>query len=185
MLRDQVWPSVFLENHDFARNVSRFGPGDGPYRDAAVKMLALMANTLSGTLFLYQGQEIGMTNVPHHWDISDFRDPVDLDKIEDLAFQSSEKIHEQSVGALALWGRDNGRTPVQWTDGAHAGFSEVYPWIRVNENYSAINVVAQLYRKDSVLATWKQLIQLRKSRSDVLMRGHFHLLDRDNKRVFS
>ncbi|CAK4031882.1 glycoside hydrolase family 13 [Lecanosticta acicola] len=186
MLDEGAWPTVFLENHDFARSVTRFGPGDGPFRDAAAKMLALMAITLSGTLFIYQGQEIGMTNIPPSWTKTDFKDHADLERIADIDDEKANELREASEKALATWGRDNGRTPVHWSAEAHAGFSKSEPWIRVNENYAQINIADQLGRKDSVLAFWKFLIQVRKDWwTELLTRGRFRLLDKDNKRTFS
>lgn len=186
MLDDGAWPTVFLENHDFARSVSRFGPGDGPDRDAAAKMLALMAATLSGTLFIYQGQEIGMTNIPPHWSKEEFRDNADLDHIQDIDGAKAAELREKSEKALATWGRDNGRTPVQWSSRMYAGFSEVEPWIRVNDNYPQINVEDQIDRQDSVLSFWKFLMRARKDWwAELLVRGRFRLLDRENVKVFS
>jgi oligo-1,6-glucosidase len=185
LLDDGGWPTAFLENHDFARSVSRFGPGEGVYREAAAKMLALMAATLSGTLFIYQGEEIGMTNVPPHWGRDDFKDNADLEHIEDIDPTKDAEAVEKSVNALVTWGRDNGRTPVQWSDEAHAGFSDVKPWIKVIDNYTHINVAEQLGKPDSILSFWVKMMQMRKEMSHVLVSGLFRLVDRDNLSVFS
>ncbi|KAK4618204.1 Alpha-glucosidase [Fulvia fulva] len=185
MLDEGAWPTVFLENHDFARSVSRFGPGDGPHRDDAAKMLALMACTLSGTLFIYQGQEIGMTNVPPHWRKSEFRDNADLDNIEDIDEKKAPGLREKSEKALVTWGRDNGRTLMQWSGETHAGFSEGEPWIGVNDNYQEVNVTNQIDRQDSVLAFWKHLVRVRKDYWEFLGRGRFQLLDRDEQQTMS
>lgn len=188
MLDDGGWPTVFIENHDFARSVSRFGPGDGPFREQGAKMLALLATTLSGTLFIYQGQEIGMTNVPLHWTKKDFRDHYDLGHIEEVDKSADERAGEETEWnkALATWGRDNGRTPMHWSSQAYAGFSERQPWIGVNDNYPQINVAEQLGRPDSVLAFWKLLTSIRKGQwSDQLIRGTMRLVDRDDMTVFA
>lgn len=185
LLDDGGWPTVFLENHDFARSVSRFGPGEGIHCEAAAKMLALMAATLSGTLFIYQGEEIGMTNVPSHWSREDFQDNADLERIKQIDPIKDSAAVEKSITALATWGRDNGRTPVHWSDEAYAGFSDVKPWIRVIDNYTHINVAKQLGKPDSVLSFWVKMIQMRRERAQVLIRGSFRLFDRDNPSVFS
>ncbi|USP81659.1 glycoside hydrolase family 13 protein [Curvularia clavata] len=185
LLDDGGWPTVFLENHDFARSVCRFGPGEGVYREAAARMMALLAATLSGTLFIYQGEEIGMTNVPSYWARDDFQDNADLEHIEDIDATKDPAAVEKSVTALATWGRDNGRTPVQWSNEMYAGFSDVKPWIRVIDNYTDINVAEQLGKPDSVLSFWIRMMKVRREMSQVLMRGSFRLLDRDNLSVFS
>jgi len=185
LLDDGGWPTAFLENHDFARSISRFGPGEGVYREAAAKMLALMAATLSGTFFIYQGEEIGMTNVPSSWGRDDFQDNADLEHIEDIDPTKDAEAVEKSITALAMWGRDNGRTPVQWSDEAYAGFSDVKPWIRVIDNYTHINVAQQLGKPDSVLSFWVKMMRMRKEMSHVLTFGSFRLVDRDNPSVFS
>lgn len=188
MLDDGGWPTVFIENHDFARSVSRFGPGDGPFREQGAKMLALLATTLSGTLFIFQGQEIGMTNVPLHWTKDDFRDHYDLVHIEEVNKGAAEKADEETEWnkALATWGRDNGRTPMQWSSEEYAGFSERQPWIGVNDNYKQINVAEQLERHDSVIAFWKRLVSIRMGQlADLLIRGTFRLVDRDDMTIFA
>ncbi|XP_014561492.1 glycoside hydrolase family 13 protein [Bipolaris victoriae FI3] len=185
LLDDGGWPTAFLENHDFARSVSRFGPGEGVYREAAARMLALMAATLSGTFFIYQGQEIGMTNVPSHWGRDDFKDNADLEHIEDIDPTKDAEAVEKSIDALTTWGRDNGRTPVQWSDKEHAGFSDVKPWIRVIDNYTHINVEEQLGNPNSIRSFWVKMMKMRKEMYDVLACGLFCLVDRDNPSVFS
>lgn len=185
LLDNGGWPTAFLENHDFARSVSRFGPGEGVHREAAARMLALMAATLSGTFFMYQGEEIGMTNVPSYWGRDDFQDNADLEHIEDIDPNKDPEAVEKSVTALTTWGRDNGRTPVQWSDEAYAGFSDVKPWIRVIDNYTHINVADQLGKPDSILSFWVRMMRLRKEMSHVLVAGIFRLVDRDNPCLFS
>lgn len=177
-----AWTTAFLENHDNSRSVSRFGPGDGPQCEAAAKMLAVFVCTLSGTLFIYQGQEIGMTNIPNHWTRKDLRDAAVLrylDKV-DRDHPGDEGMGEKALAAARKFGRDNARTPVQWTNEKHAGFSRADPWIRVNENYRAINVADQVRRTDSVLSFWKRMIAIRRQFSKPLVYGDFEVLDKDN-----
>jgi alpha-glucosidase len=185
LLDEGGWTTAFLESHDFGRSVSRFGPGDGPSREAAAKMMALLVGTLSGTLFVYQGQEIGMTNFPAHWDQHDLRDPADVRHLREFEAAGDLESLKSWLDSARLWGRDNARTPVQWSPDEYAGFSKVPPWIRVNDNYTAINCAEQKDNPDSVLAFWKRIIRTRKKYSELLIHGRFDLLDRQNEQSFS
>jgi alpha-glucosidase len=185
LLDDEGWTTTFMESHDYGRSVSRFGPGDGPHREAAAKMMALLVGTLSGTLFIYQGEEIGMTNFPTHWNQHDLRDPADVRRLLELEAAGDLVMLEKWLDAARLWGRDNVRTPVQWSSTEYAGFSQVEPWIRVNDNYVDVNRDEQNGRADSVLEFWRTMIRLRKQRPELLVHGRFELLDRNNLQTFS
>ncbi|SMY29899.1 unnamed protein product [Zymoseptoria tritici ST99CH_1A5] len=184
LIDDGGWTTAFLENHDYGRSVSRFGPGDGPYRDTAAKMMALLVGALSGTMFIYQGEEIGMTS-PTHWNQHDWRDPADVRRMREFEEAGDFESLEKWLHNARLWGRDNARTPVQWSAAEHAGFSDAEPWIRVNENYVEVNAADQVGRVGSVLEFWKGMIWLRKQHLEVLVHGRFSLLDRENEKVFA
>lgn len=181
------WTSAFTENHDNPRSIDRFGPGDGENREAASKMLAMFLCTLSGTIFLYQGQEIGMTNIDVSWTRADIRDAAGLDYLDEMERKFPDDVDKQdaTLEGLRRLGRDNGRTPVQWSDAAYAGFSGVDPWIRVIDNYSTINVARQENDADSVLSFWKRMIGTRRQYRDQLIRGRFQVHDRENLKTFT
>ena len=182
-----AWTTTFIENHDNARSVSRFGPGEGEHKNAAAKMLALFITTLSGTLFIYQGQEIGMSNVPPHWTKEDFRDKAIMRYFEEIEQQypGDEKMRERAIAAARQLGRDNARTPVQWSSEPNGGFSTVEPWIRVNDNFEQVNAARQLGDGQSVLEFWRRMIKVRTQHKDVFIYGVFELLDRDNATTVS
>jgi glycosidase len=181
------WTSAFTENHDNPRSIDRFGPGDGEYREAASKMLAMFLCTLSGTIFLYQGQEIGMTNIDASWTRADIRDAAGLDYLDEVEqkFPRDVAKQEAALGGLRRFGRDNGRTPVHWSDAPNAGFSGVKPWIRIIDNYKAINVAGQDSDSSGVLSFWKHMIKIRRQYSKELIHGRFQVHDRENSKTFT
>ncbi len=152
------WNSLYLNNHDQPRMVSRFG-NDKEYHAESAKLLATMLHTLKGTPYIYQGEEIGMTNVSFE-SINDYKD------IETLSFYGETLKRggdlQKAMEAIYKKGRDNARTPMQWDDTLNAGFTEGCPWIRVNDRYPEINVKSALSDPDSILHYYKKLIQLRK-----------------------
>lgn len=158
------WISIFLDNHDFVRMVSRFG-NDGEFRVKSAKMLALLIMTHRGTPCIYQGSEIGMTNVTYD-SIEDFRD------VETLNFYNiltRNGMKESTFLDLAnKFGRDNVRTPMQWSQGDNAGFSTNTPWIKVNPNYPEINVDKALLDTDSIYYFYKKLLDLRKGNTTLI-----------------
>ncbi len=181
-LADEGWNCLYFSNHDQPRAVSRFGD-DGEYRRESAKLLGTVLFTLRGTPFVYQGQEIGMTN-------ADFPSPADLRDVESTNFvermlETDEyDSYEQLRPLLEERSRDNARTPVQWTDGEHAGFTDGEPWIDVNDNHSEINVAAARADEDSVWHYYRDLIDLRDGR-DVLVYGDYDLLLPDHPTVFA
>ena len=185
LVEDKGWTTVFLENHDTPRSVSRFGPGEGVHHFAAAKMLAVLVTTLSGTLFLYQGQEIGMSKLPSTgWNREDFRDKAITRYLQEIdrKHPDDEEIKKRAFKGALNFSRDNARTPMQWSDASNAGFTDAAstPWINVNKNYTNINVEAQKRDPDSVLAFWTKMLRLRKQHKETLVYGKFELLDRDN-----
>ena len=184
----KAWTTTFLENHDVSRSVSRFGPGDGPYHTSAAKMLALLVATLSGTLFIYQGQEIGMSGLPSKkWKREDFKDRAAIDYLDKMERQygGDEAMMLRAFEAAVELGRDNARTPMQWTAGANAGFSNVDPWIPVNDNYVLFNAEDQAKDPGSILGFWKQFLKLRKLHKDTLIYGSFSLVDAENEKTLT
>jgi oligo-1,6-glucosidase len=185
----EAWTTVFAENHDVPRSLSRYATTDPKWRVKAGKLLAVMLATLTGTLFLYQGQEIGMVNVPDSWTVEDFRDIASLNSWKATAERYAEDEEKlcKALQMLRTTSRDNARTPVQWDDGPNAGFCPqgVKPWIRVHDNYKEVNVAAAQKDPDSILATWKQMLRLRKQYRDVLVYGSFEIYNMEDPNVFS
>jgi oligo-1,6-glucosidase len=188
-VQQSAWPTVFFENHDQPRSLPRIGSADNKYRFESGKMLALLLATLSGTLFLYQGQEIGMVNCPVHWPIDEYRDKLSLNfyrEVETSTKGNPTALLEAFRGIQAL-ARDNARTPMQWDDSPHAGFTtgeNVKPWMRVNDEYPKVNVKAQQVEENSILSFYKRLLRLRKRYRGLFVHGSFEVLDWDNENVF-
>lgn len=180
-LGDEGWNSLFWNNHDTPRIVSRWG-NDEEYRQESAKLFAILLHLMKGTPYIYQGEEIGMTN----YEMASLDDIYDIESInmyhERLAAGYSEADILTSINAK---GRDHARTPMQWHgDQAHAGFTVGQPWIPVNDNFTEINVAQNLAEKDSVFATYQQLIQYRKDH-DIVVKGDFQLLYPDHPAVFA
>lgn len=162
------WNALYLENHDQPRSVSRFGDPVKYHKESA-KMLATFYMLMQGTPFIYQGQEIGMTNVHFH-NLNEYRD-VEIYNFYRERLMDGQDI-EETMRRIRYRARDNARTPMQWRDSPHGGFSGVVPWIRVNPDYHCINVEQQLTDPDSILNYYKKLIALRKS-SETLIYGKY------------
>ncbi|WP_392424228.1 alpha-glucosidase [Dolosigranulum pigrum] len=180
-LGDEGWNSLFWNNHDTPRIVSRWG-NDEEYRQESAKLFAILLHLMKGTPYIYQGEEIGMTN----YEMASLDDIYDIESInmyhERLAAGYSEVDILASINAK---GRDHARTPMQWRgDQAHAGFTAGQPWIPVNDNFTEINVAQNLAEKDSVFATYQQLIQYRRDH-DIVVKGDFQLLYPDHPAVFA
>lgn len=174
------WNAVFWCNHDQPRIISRFGD-DKKYWKESAKMLAAAIHLMCGTPYIYQGEELGMTNAGYR-DISQYRDVESLNYYEILLSQG--KSHEEALDILSARSRDNGRTPMQWTDGKNAGFSEVSPWIGLPENYNTINAESEAADKDSILSFYKALICLRKE-NPVIAEGEIKFRHQENPDVLA
>lgn len=173
------WNSLFLENHDLPRIVSVWGD-EGEYREASAKMLAIFLHGMQGTPYIYQGQELGMTNV--RWPIENY-DDIEIRNF--YAERTAQGVSAETVlGAIHARGRDNARTPMQWTAEENAGFTSGKPWLPVNENHAFINVEAALADENSIFYTYQKLISLRKT-LPVIAEGSFELVDRENAQVFA
>lgn len=177
-LAGQGWNSLFLENHDLPRIVSTWG--SGKYRVESAKMLAAMCHGMQGTPYVYQGEEIGMTNI--RLPIEEYDDLEILNAYKERLARG-DKVEDIMAGIYAR-GRDNARTPMQWSAGEHAGFSEAKPWLPVNPNYTEINVDAALADPNSVFCFYQKLIALRKSYS-VFRDGSFTLRLPEDEHVFA
>lgn len=172
------WNSLFLDNHDLPRIVSRWGD-DGTWRERSAKLLSIMLHGMQGTPYIYQGEELGMTNI--RLPIEQYRD-VEIRNF--YRKRMAEGCPESEVMAsIYAKGRDNARTPMQWTAGENAGFTTGTPWLPVNPNHTVINAEAELADPDSVFACYRQLIALRKS-CPVLVDGDFTLLEPDHPNLF-
>ena len=174
------WNSLYLSNHDLPRPVSHYGC-DGQYRVRSAKMLAMTMHLMKGTPFIYQGEEIGMTNA-NFTGIDQFRD---IETLGQLKEQSALGVsHNDFIAGANTNGRDNARTPVQWDATAHAGFTTGQPWIDVNTNYTDINVAHDRSDPDGIFAFYQQLIRLRKDLA-LITHGDFTLLGADDPHVFA
>ena len=158
-MHNKAWNALFWCNHDQPRIVSRFGD-EGEYRVHAAKMLGMVLHGMQGTPYIYQGEELGMTN-PHFSRITDYRDVESLNMFAEL--RASGREPDELLAILASKSRDNGRTPMQWDASHNAGFTEGEPWIGVCDNYETVNARAALDEADSVFYTYQSLIRLRKT----------------------
>ena len=158
-MHNRAWNALFWCNHDQPRIVSRFGD-EGEHRVTAAKMLAMVLHGMQGTPYIYQGEEIGMTN-PHFTTIEQYRDVESHNMYNELLAQGRDA--DELLAILASKSRDNSRTPMQWDASPNAGFSEGNPWIGVSHNYAEINAERALAEPDSVFYAYQQLIALRKS----------------------
>ena len=178
-LKDKGWGSIFLDNHDFPRMVSRFG-NDKEYRVESAKLLATLLMTMRGTPYIYQGDEIGMTNVAFD-SPEDYRDVETLNYFRSL--EAEGKDPKDYLHNVHKMGRDNARTPMQWSNKTNGGFSEGEPWIKVNENYKEINAESQMYDAGSVFNYYRTVIGMRHE-YQALVFGDFELLEEEHSQLF-
>lgn len=177
---NHAWNSLFWENHDIPRVISRWG-NDREYRVQSAKMFAIILHLMHGTPYIYNGEEIGMTNYP----------VKSIDEVEDI--ESINMYHErlaqgynkdELIKSINVKGRDNARRPMQWSDKANAGFTSGKPWLKVNPNYQKINVEAALADSDSIFYTYQKLIKLRHENS-VVVDGDFELVENTSDSVLA
>lgn len=181
-LEGKAWNSLFWENHDYPRAVSRFGNDSPVFWELSAKMLAVCLYMMKGTPYIYQGQELGMTNFQGR-SIEDFQD-IEIHNVYREMVGSGRISHEEMIRYINHMGRDNARTPMQWDDTAQAGFTEGTPWLGVNPNYTWLNAREQAGRGDSVLSFYKQLIKLRHT-MDILVYGTYRLLLEESGSVYA
>jgi glycosidase len=182
-LHNKGWNALFWNNHDLPRIVSRWGD-DQTYRTLSSKMFATLLHMMQGTPYIYQGEELGMTNVRFEG-IDEYKDIETLN----MYTQRLEKGYPLSsiMDSIYKIGRDNARTPMQWSSDTHAGFTSGRPWINVNPNYIDINVESQLDKNDSVLNYYRQLVFLRKHGewSEIIREGRFRLIEENHPDIFA
>jgi len=179
-LHNQGWNALFLENHDQARSVSTWG-NDEEYHEQSAKSFATMYFLMQGTPFIYQGQEIGMTNVQFQ-SIEDYDDVA----IKNMYYEALEngKTHEEVMEVIWTNGRDNSRTPMQWNSGRNAGFTTGKPWLKINPNYTTINVQQSLNNRQSIYHYYKRLIKIRKE-NEALIYGKYNLIAAEHEYVYA
>ena len=173
------WNSLFWDNHDLPRIVSRWG-NDREYRVESAKMLAILLHGMQGTPYIYQGEELGMTNV--QYDIEDYKDCEIINMYHERLEKGYSK--DEIMKSIYAKGRDNARTPMQWDDTENAGFTTGTPWIKVNENYDKINARSQVDDPDSIFSCYRKLVELRKD-YPVFVDGKFTLLLEDDENIFA
>lgn len=179
-LGHEGWNSLFWNNHDLPRIVSRWG-NDKEYRVESAKMFAIVLHMMKGTPYIYQGEEIGMTNCP----ISTIDEVDDIESINMYNERLDQGYTKEAIiESINAKGRDNARTPMQWDNSAHAGFTTGTPWLHVNPNYPEINVKQSLADEDSVFYTYKKLIELRKEHAIVVW-GEYELIEDTEEEVFA
>ncbi|MEH7495210.1 glycoside hydrolase family 13 protein [Neobacillus niacini] len=178
-LGNEGWNSLFWNNHDLPRIVSRWG-NDKTYRVESAKMFAILLHLMKGTPYIYQGEEIGMTNYPVN-DISDVEDIESVNMYHERLANGYKK--EDIIASINFKGRDNARTPIQWDRTENAGFTTGIPWLHVNPNYQEINVAASLEDPDSIFYCYQKLIQLRKD-NPIIVWGEYELVTDTSEQVF-
>lgn len=179
-LGDKGWNSLFWNNHDTPRIVSRWG-NDQAYREQSAKLFAILLHFMKGTPYIYQGEEIGMTNCP----VSDVSEINDIESINMYNERLAEGYTKEDIlHSINAKGRDNARTPMQWDASPNAGFTNGTPWLHVNPNYTKINVSANLADDNSVFYTYQQLIQFRKD-NPIVVWGEFDLVLPDHPQLFA
>ena len=181
-LAGKAWNSLFLGNHDQPRSVSRFGNDNPAYRETSAKMLATCLHMMQGTPYVYQGEELGMTNA-YFTELKDYRDIESIQYFHEYT-EAGIYTPEYMMKCLMLRGRDNARTPMQWDDTENAGFTTGTPWIKVNDNYKTINAKSQVDDPDSIFNCYRKLVSFRKE-YPVLVDGSFKLLLAEDENIFA
>lgn len=179
-LDGEGWNSLFWNNHDLPRIVSRWG-NDKEYRVESAKMLATLLHGMKGTPYIYQGEELGMTNI--RFESIDMYDDIEIHNMYKERIAQGYK-HEDIMESIYAKGRDNARTPMQWDDSKFGGFSTVEPWLGVNLNYKTINAKEALENRDSIFYHYKKLIDIRKN-NETIIYGDYELLNPEDENVFA
>lgn len=177
-----AWNSLYFCNHDQPRIVSRLGDESDAYRELSAKCIATCLHMMQGTPYVYQGEELGMTNTVFN-SVDDFRDLESINAYRELV-ESGLYTDEDMFPKIAHKSRDNARTPMQWDASENAGFTKGTPWIAVNPNYKKINVADQLKREDSVFHYYQKLIRLRKE-NEIIVYGNYELLLPEDENIFA
>ncbi|KHN96049.1 alpha-glucosidase [Metarhizium album ARSEF 1941] len=182
-----AWTTAFIENHDNGRAISRFG--NASTREtwlSSGKCIALWQATLTGSLFIYQGQEIGMVNMPGIWGVEEYKDVESRNFYAEAAASGSDKRTRDTIKGLQILARDHSRIPFQWDNSPHAGFTDGgKPWMRVHDNYPSINAAQQIQDPTSILSFYKMLLRTRKAYRDIFIHGSFKLIDAEDENLFA
>jgi len=177
-----AWNSLYWDNHDQPRVVSRWGNDSEEYREISAKMLATCLHMMQGTPYIYQGEELGMTNMNFN-DVSENDDIEVKNNYRDFVTEGNIYSHEEMMKIISLKSRDNARTPMQWDDSANGGFTTGTPWFASNPNYATINAKSQVGDPDSIFSYYKHLIQLRHE-NDIIVYGKYELLEAENEDLY-
>jgi len=182
------WTTAFCENHDQGRSVSRYASDKPEWRERSAKMLAMMMCAMTGTLFIYQGQEIGMINVPKDWSIEDYKDIESVNYYNSVVERTKNdpKAVAHVMNGVQTVGRDNARLPMQWDSTPYSGFTTKKDgaWMKTHDLYKEINVASQLHDRESVLNFWKNMINLRKKYMDLFIHGAWQGYEMENEETF-
>lgn len=183
-LDGKAWNSLYWGNHDQPRAVSRFGSDQPEYRELSAKMLATTLHMMQGTPYVYEGEELGMTNV-HFKELSEYEDIESINAYHQLVEKERVVAPEQMLEYLSFMSRDNSRTPMQWSAEKNAGFTDgAKPWYGLNPNYRQINAENELKQEGSVFYYYQKLIKMRHD-SELIRYGSYELLDPDDEEVFA
>ena len=190
MLANGGWNALYLENHDQSRTVSRYASAATPeLRTLSAKMLATQLALQSGTLFVYQGQELGMVNMPKEWGLDKYRDIDCLNHWKACIEKHPDDLKRQQGVKREYWlkGRDNARTPMQWDQTANAGFCKegVTPWMDIHDDFVRWNAANQIGDPNSPFSYWKSILALRKKEKDVFVYGMFEMVDAAHPQIFA
>lgn len=177
-----AWNSLYWNNHDQPRIVSRWGNDSEEYRVISAKMLATCLHMMQGTPYVYQGEELGMTNMCFK-EISETDDIEEKNVYHDFVEEDSVYTHEEMMKVISHKGRDNARTPMQWDDSANGGFTTGTPWLALNPNYASINAKSQVNDPESIFSYYKNLIKLRHE-NDIIVYGVYELLEAENEDLY-
>ena len=184
-LNERSWNALFVENHDLGRCINKFGSLE--YRNESAKAIAIMNYFLKGTPYIYQGQEIGMTNIKIT-DVNDYDDVEVHGFYKDYVLDKKVMTYEEFLDGCNKEARDNNRTPIQWDDSVNAGFNKgAKPWLKINENYTTINAASQINDENSIYNFYKKLLSLRKSNEYVntFVYGKFNEVNPEIKNIFA
>jgi len=191
MIERNGWNSVFIENHDNPRSVSRYTDDSDEWRDKGAKLLALMQTTLGGTIFVYQGEEIGIKNAPIEWDPTEYKDIETINywnKCQKIYKDDPEKM-QLGRKIIQMKARDHARTPMQWSSAPNAGFcdADTKPWMRIMDDWKTVNAEAQMKYEGDDLSTWQfwqRGLKDRKEHADVFVYGGFEEVNKGDENVF-
>ncbi|CAG8970958.1 hypothetical protein HYALB_00000939 [Hymenoscyphus albidus] len=182
------WTTAFCENHDQGRSVSRFTSDSPQWRERSSKMLAIMLSAMTGTLFVYQGQEIGMINAPAEWGIEEYKDIESTNYYNEIASRTNNDSEALAdvMRSLQILARDHARLPMQWDSTPFSGFTgkKDGAWMRTHDLYKEINVAAQVVDPNSVLNFWKKMLKIRKEQKDLFVCGVYEEFQMDNQETF-